>query len=130
MMGWWSTRRALLRAAVVAVAAAVVLVVAAASPPTPAAPRRSGRWSVGFLGGRPRTRWAAGAGAAAPAGGPLRVVQVQYEEVDKRNFHGVLDRIRDVGSQATFWSLDTEFTGTCVVGMGAGAQVLAQARAH
>lgn len=48
--------------------------------------------------------------------GRVRAVQVQYEEVDKRNFHGVLDRIREIGSQATFWSLDTEFTGACVRG--------------
>jgi len=40
------------------------------------------------------------------------VVQAQYEEVDKRNFHGVLERIREIGKAATFWSIDTEFTGT------------------
>ncbi len=58
----------------------------------------------------PTTARAAAAVAVGP--GPLQaVLQAQYEEVDKRNFHGVLERIREIGKEATFWSIDTEFTG-------------------
>lgn len=77
---------------------------------------------------RPTSLAAAGTAASGAAGdrraarrgpSPRMVVQVQYEEVDKRNFHGVLDRIREIGARATFWSLDTEFTGACArVGLG------------
>lgn len=102
-----------------AAAAALLTVPSSARPDGDLARRRSEGNGVCFL----RSPLEAGAAAAAAgrtprgprssSGGPVQVVQVQYEQVDKRNFHGVLDRIREMGSHATFWSLDTEFTGAC-----------------
>ncbi|GAB5034888.1 ribonuclease parn [Nannochloropsis oceanica] len=39
------------------------------------------------------------------------VVQAQYEQVSRATFPGVLERIRCIGKEAAFFSLDTEFTG-------------------
>lgn len=39
------------------------------------------------------------------------VVQAQYEQVSRATFPGVLERIRSIGKEAAFFSLDTEFTG-------------------
>jgi DNA polymerase III epsilon subunit-like protein len=39
------------------------------------------------------------------------VVQAQYEQVSRATFPGVLERIRTIGKEAAFFSLDTEFTG-------------------
>eukprot|EP00624_Nannochloropsis_granulata_P006709 evm.model.NODE_50841_length_62998_cov_26.109304.16 len=42
---------------------------------------------------------------------PQAVVQAQYEQVSRATFPGVLERIRCIGKEAAFFSLDTEFTG-------------------
>jgi len=39
------------------------------------------------------------------------VVQSQYEEVSRLSFPDVLEKIRSIGKEAAFFSLDTEFTG-------------------